>query len=818
MITQEFNKVTTTSNFIKNLLISTYLPLIRTVRDFDYIVADRLYIYKCEVIKCLKSGYILTGYQHFNFKGERAQFRVVSEYYFGERNDKLCTNYISNSEGYDTMTHERLGKYLRSLRDMYDLNLMPLYNCFSNNILQAHHIDDDKVVKTSTNYNTKVYKVPIRFNTDYTICMENLGMTTFAPAFIKNNNLMKVNNTRFGNDTDVTNKYIKLYQTGVITHRTAMRFKDPIKIRYNNIPHTRTSTYEVTSYVKVDFLHNSDYYEVYDSSMNTRSSYYFRNLGTYDKVTITQSDYNANPTLYYYNNDGIMTQCSSELSYNSSTVYYVFSSSEGFTYLKTSQNQDTEHPTSTLYVGVDPSSGRLDSSYLSDRQGFWIDPETGELKQDVFSLEYNDPELDATLDPELEGVAAFSYSDRELFLTIASDRIYDTPSIETVTFWRACTEADEFNLGETYYALIIEEISEEDKASEFVIWNYKEMQEEEDFEENKTDFFYYPEGSVQPVRCSSADEYDPETNYFREYGGDYIPDEEYYFIEHKSSLYIIEADEFNADPTKYFKVEDSTLVLCTVGEVYDPNITYVRIKNMYTPSWLILNPNWDGEDPSTQFIPTTDRSIEENKTYYSPILSYEEKSYVYDITEENCALYDFCEDNLYMLIQVPKDYESSIVIIEGDYTNTKSNKIIDSNSIDLLPKPMVDYLYTENLRLMQMGSSRIKPFSDALIEFLTWNAINNLDSINNNMDRLLLALRNVTNDLRLEARFANYWYPQYRQIVFNLIRDSRNIPVTDNLGYVTREVEQVIGTLRGADIYVYDIADVIEAQEIEGRS
>ena len=40
MITQEFNKVTTTSNFIKNLLISTYLPLIRTVRDFDYIVAD----------------------------------------------------------------------------------------------------------------------------------------------------------------------------------------------------------------------------------------------------------------------------------------------------------------------------------------------------------------------------------------------------------------------------------------------------------------------------------------------------------------------------------------------------------------------------------------------------------------------------------------------------------------------------------------------------------------------------------------------------------------------------------------------------------
>ena len=173
---QEFNKVTTTSNFIKNLLISTYLPLIRTVRDFDYIIKDRLYVYKCEIIKCTKSGYLLTGYKNVKFDGDRAAYRVVTEYYFGERNDKLCTNYISNSEGYDSITHERLGKYLRSLRDMYDLNLMPLYNCFSNQILQAHHITSARVEKTATDYNTKIYKVPIRFNTDYTICMENLNI------------------------------------------------------------------------------------------------------------------------------------------------------------------------------------------------------------------------------------------------------------------------------------------------------------------------------------------------------------------------------------------------------------------------------------------------------------------------------------------------------------------------------------------------------------------------------------------------------------------------------------------------------------------
>ena len=54
----EFNKVSNESYFIKNLLYSTFLPLLRTVRENDYIIRDRLYIYKCNVIRCTSSGYI----------------------------------------------------------------------------------------------------------------------------------------------------------------------------------------------------------------------------------------------------------------------------------------------------------------------------------------------------------------------------------------------------------------------------------------------------------------------------------------------------------------------------------------------------------------------------------------------------------------------------------------------------------------------------------------------------------------------------------------------------------------------------------------
>ena len=52
----QFNKVSTTSNFIKQLLNNTYLPVIRTVRPGDYIIKGRLYILKCTLLRCTKSG------------------------------------------------------------------------------------------------------------------------------------------------------------------------------------------------------------------------------------------------------------------------------------------------------------------------------------------------------------------------------------------------------------------------------------------------------------------------------------------------------------------------------------------------------------------------------------------------------------------------------------------------------------------------------------------------------------------------------------------------------------------------------------------
>lgn len=306
---QEFNKVTTTSNFIKNLLRATYLPLIRTVRGGDYIVEGRMYILHCNIIKCTKSGYIIEWVATHHHE-DIAQYELLDEYTFGDRNDKLCTNFLSNCEGYDYRTHERLGQYLRNLRDMYGLNLMPLYNCFSNQPLEAHHIYKDRVTQTTEYFNTKVYKVPIRFNQKYTICIENPGVTTFAPAFVNGNSRVKINNSRWGNGIDATNRYITLHRGDVIRHQSGMRYREPYVIHFDNIPQTKsypiTKLENIERYTELNFG-GSDAWKLKDKYFTQhianggetlQNVYTFENSVMVAKTTLTPS----RGSIYYTQN------------------------------------------------------------------------------------------------------------------------------------------------------------------------------------------------------------------------------------------------------------------------------------------------------------------------------------------------------------------------------------------------------------------------------------------------------------------------------------------------------------------------------------
>ena len=532
---QEFNKVTTTSNFIKQLLNDTYLPVIRTVLPGDFIIANRLYILHCSIIRCNSSGYLLP-YNDANLTPV-AQFTTVGEYTFGEQNDKLCTNFQSNSEGYDSLTHERLGKYLRSLRDMYGLNLMPLYNCFSNNTFPNHHIFSDRIIKTSYNYNTRIYKVPIRFNTDYTVCIENLHETTIAPAFIKNNNLVKIGKNNAGNTTDITNDYISVHTNDVISTYYGLRFYSPIKVRFNNIPETVIKR---------------------DNPLD--------NIVGYDVIPIT----------------------------------------------------------------IDKSIG---SRYFN------------------------------------------------------------------------------------------------------------------------------------PIVYSSQEELDSNLN-------------------------------------NTYELDDSTNTLVkSTGIFVDGNIYFECNVNPNVLGWKELSEVTTTDEITIEgdvYITTQDTTINLDKQYYEVISNIKPIDTTYNIDESHCNKYDSVEDTLYMLIQLPESFEGNIVILEGDYTHIDSVKIFNDNDLPKYPDNILDNLFINNLRLLRLNIKEFTPFSDTLMQFLLWHAICNLDTINLDMDRLHLTLKNLYMEPD-ETTYANYWYYKYRQIISEYVRDNGFKYIDDNLGYVTTDIESFLNGLRNGD-------------------
>lgn len=101
-------------------------------------------------------------------------FTRISPYVFGEEYYNITGRYTSKILGYDADTHFYLGQYLRMMRDIFDLDMMPFYNCYCGDTLSDVDFDSQGNVYTSSaNSFYKIMSVPVRFGKTYTIAFNS---------------------------------------------------------------------------------------------------------------------------------------------------------------------------------------------------------------------------------------------------------------------------------------------------------------------------------------------------------------------------------------------------------------------------------------------------------------------------------------------------------------------------------------------------------------------------------------------------------------------------------------------------------------------
>jgi len=116
-------------------------------------------------------------------KDDKIQYYIDGKWVYAQHTynyNKKVKNYTKNlqikNNIYDSYTHEYLGNYLRFQRDYNNINLMPLYNCFSNKLVDKLNIKFNKtysalvwqkLTATDTLEDNQVYKIFLPLNNSY---------------------------------------------------------------------------------------------------------------------------------------------------------------------------------------------------------------------------------------------------------------------------------------------------------------------------------------------------------------------------------------------------------------------------------------------------------------------------------------------------------------------------------------------------------------------------------------------------------------------------------------------------------------------------
>lgn len=217
---QKFYESTIECKFIKSLLYNVNLPLLNTVSSGDLMIEGMSYVYGNDIIKCTKSGYLtkevikcsktlpcsenlLVGSVRSDVNN--AEYTITQPFDFTRYYPQLTERYVPKTSYYDNQTHRFLGNYLRCYRDLYNIDLMPFYNCYNYEIFDDFYLTDTKDGWINEpNSAVKILAVPVKFNKTYTIAVDSSSKVICKMVFHNRFGMLKKTNTS-GSTTYLTN-------------------------------------------------------------------------------------------------------------------------------------------------------------------------------------------------------------------------------------------------------------------------------------------------------------------------------------------------------------------------------------------------------------------------------------------------------------------------------------------------------------------------------------------------------------------------------------------------------------------------------------
>lgn len=194
---QTFDTNTLEYEYIQALLYDTYIP---TIPVFSKIPDDGTLasLYKQKVHSLIVGNSVMK----LKEDAETYTLEPLQPYTFGKFYKGFTTNFKNKQNYYNTELHEALGNYLRFYNDYYDVDLMPLYNCFSNRYVDNFSLpiyakkrnDNSTVIVGSTrDLSVRLFAVPVRNNSTYQVAIESFGTTLRAQlAYFDGNRLLSI--------------------------------------------------------------------------------------------------------------------------------------------------------------------------------------------------------------------------------------------------------------------------------------------------------------------------------------------------------------------------------------------------------------------------------------------------------------------------------------------------------------------------------------------------------------------------------------------------------------------------------------------------